>query len=194
MATSAYGQFVPGLSAGGQPLQAAVFDEHQVRAAAGLTLALGALAFAYAALAKVYLPIQTVTVLFFVEFGVRVTTGVHRSPLGWLAGLMVRRQAPMWVSARPKRFAWSLGLVMSAAMAVITNHGIRGALPLTICLLCLLLMWMETALGLCLGCEIHGWLVRRGWVRRHADYEVCAGGACDSPVSAVPAAPPAPRS
>lgn len=191
MTMPAYGQFVPALAAGDRPLQAAVFNEHQVRAAAGLTLALGATAFAFAALAKVYAPIQAVTLLFFAEFAVRVATGVHRSPLGWLAGWMVRRQPPLWVSARPKRFAWSLGLVMSAAMAAITNGGIRGALPLSICLVCLLLMWLETALGLCLGCEIHGWLQRRGWVRRHAEYEVCAGGACE--VSVAPATPPAPR-
>ena len=53
---------------------------------------------------------------------------------------------------------------MSFAMMVITNSGIRGALPLTICLICLTLMWLEAVLGLCLGCEIHGLLVRRGWV------------------------------
>ena len=48
-------------------------------------------------------------------------------------------------------------------MMVITNLGIRGALPLTICLVCMTLMWLEAVLGLCLGCEIHGLLVRRGW-------------------------------
>lgn len=173
-----YGQSIEGLNRDGLPLRAAVFNEHQVRAAAGLTLVLGAVAFCYAYFARVYAPIQTVTLLFFVEFALRVALGVHRSPLGLVAGWLVRHQPPHWVSAKPKRFAWTLGLVMSGAMALITNAGIRGALPLSICMLCLALMWLETALGLCLGCEIHGLLVRRGWARRDQAYEICIGGAC----------------
>jgi Domain of unknown function (DUF4395) len=83
------------------------------------------------------------------------------------------------VSAKPKRFAWTLGLIMSAAMMVITNSDIRGALPRTICLICLALMWAEAVLGICLGCEIHGFLVRRGWATKDEAFEVCTNGACD---------------
>jgi len=92
--------------------------------------------------------------------------------------MLVRRYDPQWVSAKPKRFAWTLGLLMALAMAVITNVGIRGALPLTICLLCLTLMWLEAVLGLCLGCEIHRLLVRGGWATKDEAFEHCAGGAC----------------
>ena len=100
-----------------------------MRAAAGLTLALGAIAFAYAYFAQIYGPIQTVTTLFFFEFLIRVTLGIRYSPMGMIAHLMTRRQTPLWVSAKPKRFAWTLGLVMSLAMMIITNSGIRGPLP-----------------------------------------------------------------
>ena len=60
---------------------------------------------------------------------------------------------------------------MAFAMTVITNCGIRGYLPRTMCLICLTLMWLESALGSVLGCKIHGLLVRRGWTG--ADGEVC---------------------
>jgi hypothetical protein len=173
-----YGQRVSGLSHDGRAVVAGVFDENQVRTAAGLTMAAGAVAFVYACFEKVYLPIQIVTTLFFVEFALRVAFGIHKSPLGVIARRLTRRQPPHWASAQPKRFAWSLGLVMSFSMMVITNVGIRGALPLTICLVCLVLMWLEAVLGLCLGCEIHGLLVRRGWTRKDAAYEVCAHDAC----------------
>lgn len=173
-----YGQTITRIQPNGQPLRAGVFNENQVRAAAGLTLALGAVAFAYAALGKVYGPIQTVTTLFFVEFLIRVTWGITRSPLGMVAGWMTRRETPHWVSAKPKRFAWSLGVVMSLAMMIITNIGIRGPLPLTICLICLTLMWLEAVLGLCLGCEIRRHLVRLGWMQPDKDSEICANGAC----------------
>lgn len=82
-------------------------------------------------------------------------------------------------NATPKRFAWTLGLTMALAMTVITNSGIRGYLPRTICLICLTLMWLESALGLCVGCKIYGLLVRRGWIALGTGDESCADGYCE---------------
>jgi hypothetical protein len=157
---------------------AGVVDEHRVRAAAGLTMAAGAVAFTYAYFRQLYWPLQAVSALFTLEFLVRVTAGLRFSPFGLLAGLLTRRR-PEWVSARPKRFAWTLGLAMAGAMAVITNAGVRGWLPRTICLICLTLMWLESVLGLCLGCEIHRLLIRQGWAASDRAPVVCADGACD---------------
>ena len=165
----------------GKELQAGVFDENEVRAAAGLTMVIGAVAFSYAYFRHQYLPLQAVASFFFVEFLIRVTAGLQYSPTGIVAHAITRRLSPQWVSAKPKRFAWTLGLGMGLAMTIITNSGIRGYLPRTICLICLALMWMETALGLCLGCEIHGLLTRRGWAAKNPGFEICANGACDVP-------------
>jgi hypothetical protein len=151
----------------------AVFNENEVRAAAGLTMVTGAAAFGYAYFDKQYVPLQVVASLFFVEFQMRVTVGLRYSPFGLIAHAMTIGRPPEWVSSRPKRFAWSLGLAIALAMTVITNSGIRGYLPHTMCLICLTLMWMESALGLCLGCKIHGLLARRGWTTRHPGIEVC---------------------
>jgi len=177
MAERTYGEVVEGLRGRGRPVRSGVFDERQVRAAAGVTLALGAVAFAFAALAREYRPIQLVTAFLAVEFLLRVAFGLRRSPVGRLARLLTRGQAPEWVSARPKRFAWSLGLAMSLLMTAITNSGIRGPLPFAICSVCLVLMWLEAVLGLCLGCGIHRGLVRRGWLASDGD-EPCSGGSC----------------
>jgi hypothetical protein len=163
----------------GKELNATAVNEHEARAAAGITLALGAVAFVYANFDKLFWPIRTVSAFFFVDFLLRVTVGLERSPAGLAAGWMMRRHQPQWVSAKPKRFAWTLGLVMALAMAIITNSGIHGTLPRTICLICLTLMWMEAVLGLCLGCEIYGVMVRRGWRQPDDAFEVCANGACD---------------
>lgn len=183
----AFGQRISGLTADGRALQAAVFDENQVRAAAGITMVLGAVAFAYAYFDANYVPLQVVTTLFFVEFLIRVTTGLQHSPTGVIARLMTIGHPPEWVSAKPKRFAWTLGLGMSFSMMVITNSGVTGLLPRTICLICLVLMWMESVLGVCLGCEIHGRLVRRGWTTKDPAFEICANGACEVPLRTAPA-------
>ena len=47
-------------------------------------------------------------------------------------------------------------------------------------------MWLESVLGICVGCEIHGFLVRRGLTTKDEAYEICAGGACEIPVREEP--------
>ena len=74
---------------------------------------------------------------------------------------------------------------MAASMLVMTNLGIRGALPLTMCVICMALMWIESALGVCLGCKLYAWLVRHGYKSRDAEIEVCAGGVCALPKRAA---------
>jgi hypothetical protein len=154
-------------------------NENAVRAAAGLTMVTGAVAFSYAYFDKQFVALQVVASLFFVEFLIRVSVGLRYSPFGALAHAITLRPRPQWVSATPKRFAWTLGLAMAFAMTVITNSGIRGYLPRTICLICLTLMWLESALGLCVGCKIYGLLARRGWVTVDPGSESCADGYCE---------------
>jgi hypothetical protein len=178
---------------GPAPTVGPVINENVARAAAGITMLMGAVVFSYAYFEQRYLPLQVVAVIFFVEFFVRLTAGLARSPIGLLAGWLTRRQVPYWVSAKPKRFAWTLGLAMSSAMAVITNIGIRGWLPRTGCLVCLVLMWLEAVLGVCLGCELHGLLVRHGWASRDEEFEICPHGACDARSPAVSPPPATPR-
>jgi hypothetical protein len=183
-----FGEQVDGaVSSSGVELHAAVFNENEVRAAAGLTLVVGAVAFSSAYLAEDYLLLQIASTLFFVEFLIRVTSGIRYSPVGVVARAMTRTQPPEWVSAKPKRFAWMLGLGLAGSMMIITNSGIRGVLPRTICVICLTLMWMESVLGVCVGCKLHGVLVRRGWTTKDPDYEVCAHGACEVPARATAA-------
>jgi hypothetical protein len=164
------------------------YNENQVRAAAGITMAAGTYAFVYAYFDKEFVPIKVVTTFFFVDFLIRVFGNLNHSPSGIVGGLLVRGRPPEWVSPEPKRFAWSIGLVMSFSMMVITNSGVRGTLPRAICLVCLTLMWLESVLGLCMGCQLHAWLARRGLRGDDPNFEVCAGGVCEVPARA-PAEP-----
>ena len=68
---------VRGVAVDGRSLRAAVVNENEVRAAAGLTMAIGAVAFSYAYFAKQYVPLQVVASLFFLEFLIRVTAGIR---------------------------------------------------------------------------------------------------------------------
>ncbi|MGY0195675.1 aminotransferase class V-fold PLP-dependent enzyme [Leptothrix sp. BB-4] len=176
-----YGQSIFGLGVDGKPLRAGVFNEHEVRAAAGVTMVLAAYAFVSAFVVRAYGPMQVISAGLFIEFLVRVWFGFQHSPVRQVARWLMRRKPPEWASATPKRFAWTLGLAMASAMVLVTQAGVRGAVPMTICLICLVLMWLEAVLGLCIGCELHGLLVRRGWTRKDPAYEICAHGACEWP-------------
>jgi Domain of unknown function (DUF4395) len=176
-----FGERIDGLTVDGTELHAAVFNENEVRAAAGLTMVVGAVAFGFAYFEKQYVPLQVVTTFFFVEFLIRVTAGLRFSPMGVVARLLASGTPPEWVSAKPKRFAWMLGLGMSFSMMIITNSGVRGLLPRTICAICLTLMWLESVLGLCVGCRLHALLVRRGVTTKDPAFEICAGGVCEVP-------------
>lgn len=173
-----YGEKLAGVTQDGREFRAGVFNEHEVRAAAGLTMVIGAVGVVYAYFAQYYLPIRIISTFIFIDFLVRVFAGLHRSPTGTIGRWMTSRQTPQWVSARPKRFAWTLGLVMVTPMMIGLNTGLRGALPLTVCMVCLMLMWMEAVLAICLGCELHRLMVRFGWAQADVDYEVCTHGAC----------------
>jgi hypothetical protein len=163
-------------TAGTLSRRAPLLDAHVVRAAAGLTMAIGAVAFAYAYFDRRYGPLQAVTAFFCLEFLLRVTVGLRASPVGVVARAITRGRPAAWVTAGPKRFAWGLGLCMSLVMTVAANSGVRGFLPRTICLVCLTLMWMESVLGLCVGCKLAGALARRGRIRVD---DACAQGACE---------------
>jgi hypothetical protein len=176
-----FGQRIPGLIVNGRELRGAVFNENEVRAAAGITLVIGAVAFSVAFFRGQYIPLQVVSSFFFLEFLLRVTVGIRYSPVGVVSRVLMRGRAPQWVSAKPKRFAWSLGLAIGFAMTIITNSGIRGWLPRSFCIVCMTLMWLESCLGLCLGCQIHGILVRRGWATEDDEIEICADGSCEVP-------------
>jgi hypothetical protein len=171
-----YGEPTRGFGPGGRPLKAGVFNENETRIAAGLAMVLCVAVAAVAAFEQAYLPMQLLAIVFFVDFGLRVTLGLHHSPLGVLSRLLTRRRAPKWVSAKPRRFAWTLGMALSLALMLITNAGVHGALPMTILLVFGVMTWSEAVHGVCLGCKLHGWLVRRGLATRDPAFDVCARG------------------
>jgi len=186
------GDVIDGLTVDGRPVRSAVVNENAVRAAAGITMAVGTVAFAYAYFEHRWLPLKIVSTFFLVEFLMRITVGFKYSPVGIVSGWLTKRQPVDWVSYKPKRFAWTLGATMAGIVTGITNSNIHGWWPRSFCLVCLVLMWMESVLGLCLGCEIHAFLVRRGWTTKDEAFEICANGVCAvvprEPVAGVAAA------
>ncbi len=171
-----------GLWIDGQRATYPVVNERAVRATAGLTFVAAGTAFFLAFFLGNYTPLKMVTLLATTDFALRLLTGMTPlSPLGLMGTWLVRRQRPEWVGAAQKRFAWTLGLIMSGIVAFLVNTGRTGTLSASLCIICLTLMWMETALGLCIGCKLYRWLTHSGVIRQPEVQPACPGGLCAIP-------------
>ena len=129
-------------------------------------------------------------ILFYVLFemiaGMFVTTS-RLSPSILISSFFARNQKPAWVAIAPKRFAWSIGASIVITCIIFFNpvvfaHGVNDVfnaeiLPTTerympagmgiaLVSVCLLFMWMEAILGYCVGCKIHGLLVKMGILKK----------------------------
>jgi len=102
------------------------------------------------------------------EFLVSANIGLGPiAPVGVLATVIahVLQPKPFWKPARPKRFAWYIGLTLATSCLVVflvrDSMGIYyrpaiGAIAAT----CNLATWLESSAGFCIGCFVYNtWIV-----------------------------------
>jgi Domain of unknown function (DUF4395) len=109
-------------------------------------------------------------------FWARVLAGPTFSPLGQLATRVVAPRLP-WgprpVAGPPKRFAQAIGVVFaSTALVLWYGFGLGTAAYVVIGLLAVA-AFLESALGLCLGCKAFGVLMKMGVIPEEV-CEACA--------------------
>lgn len=150
-----------------------VLNEREARAGAGILLFFGMIAFLTAFLTGEFTLTRIAIVVFGFDFAVRVLVNPRYAPSLVLGRFMVRNQRPEYVGAPQKRFAWTLGLLIAIGM-MIWVVGLNHAGPVAIvgCLTCLVLLFFETAFGICLGCR----LFQLFWPEKA---KLCPGGACE---------------
>ncbi len=174
-----YGQIIPGLVINGEAADYPVVNERAIRATAGIMFVIGFFAFFNAFFLKDFAYMYFVVPAFWLDFLLKTVFGPKYSIFGFFGRLFVKGQKPEYVGVIQKRFAWGIGLLLSSIMMVAAvGLGVRGVLPLSICLTCLFFMWMETALGICVGCKIYQYLLKKGIMPRPKTMPACPGGVC----------------
>lgn len=101
-------------------------------------------------------------------FLARAAAGPRLSPLALLSTRVITPRlpaAPRLVPGPPKRFAQALGATGSALSLVFYYALSWHAAAFALAGVMVVLATLESSLRLCVGCLIHGWLVRRQWVR-----------------------------
>ncbi|MDD5151096.1 MAG: DUF4395 domain-containing protein [Flavobacterium sp.] len=150
-----------------------VLNEREVRAATGIMFLATFISLMLILFKGNFVPIKYVLIIFLTDFSIRLFVNPKFSPILVLGRLIVSNQNPEYVGAKQKKFAWYIGLVLSATMFVLmviinSFSYITGI----VCLICLILMFFETAFGICLGCKIY-----TIFNKEKAQY--CPGEVCD---------------
>ena len=150
-----------------------VLNEREIRASAGILFLFMFIAIMLILFKENFLMIKYVIILFLTDLIIRVFINPKFSPLLIIGRLIVSRQAPEYVGAPQKKFAWKIGIALSGLMfillIVVNSTSIFTGLS---CLICLVFLFFESAFGICLGCLFYGLLYKD-----KAQY--CAGEICD---------------
>jgi hypothetical protein len=136
--------------------QGRVLNEREIRAAAGILFLATFISLMFILFKNNFLPIKYVISFFLADFLVRVFINPRFSPTLIIGRLIVGKQVPEYVGAAQKKFAWVIGVVLSATMFALMVL-VNSYSPITgiICLICLLFLFFESAFGICLGCKFY---------------------------------------
>ena len=149
-----------------------VLNERAVRAGAGIVFFFAMVSFMNAWLVGNFQPTRVFVVASLIDFTIRIFVNPKFAPSLILGQWLVRKQQPEWVGAPQKRFAWAIGFVLALVMLylVVIKHVI-GPVNLIVCAACLVLLFFETAFGICIGCKVYN-----GFNKGQA--QLCPGGVC----------------
>ena len=153
--------------------EVSVLNEREVRAGAGILFFFALISFMNAWLTGNFQPTRVFVVAFMVDFAIRILVNPRYSPSLVLGRFAVINQVPEYVGATQKRFAWSVGLALATAMLfLVVINRVIGPINLVICSLCLVLLFFESAFGICIACKIYN-------LFHQEKAKLCPGNTCE---------------
>jgi len=151
-----------------------VLNEREIRAAAGILFLMMFISIFLAAVEHDFLMLKYAVVFFLTDIAIRVFINPRYSPTLIIGRLIVGNQVPEYVGAKPKKFAWIIGVTLASIMFILVVL-VNSYSPITgiICLICLVFLFFESAFGICLGCKFYKLIYKE-----KAQY--CPGEVCDT--------------
>jgi len=149
-----------------------VLNEREARAGAGILFAIGILSLLNAVMLGHVVVTRYFISFFTLDFIIRVINPAY-SPSLLIGRVFVQNQKPEYVGAVQKRFAWGIGLLLALPMFyLLVIHWQPNPIKVLICIICLLLLILESAFSICLGCKIYDLLMPNKSTH-------CPGGVCE---------------
>lgn len=150
-----------------------IVNERAVRASAGILFLFALVSFMNAWLQGNFQPARIFVVAFLVDFTIRIFVNPRWAPSLIIGQWFVRNQQPEFTGAPQKRFAWSIGFVLALIMLyLVVIKSVIGPVNLIVCGTCLVLLFFESAFGICLGCEVYNLFNRN-------QAQLCPGNVCE---------------
>ncbi len=160
-----------------------VLNERQVRAGSGIMFLFGLVAFINGLILKNYSVIPYISGFLLLSFLIAVFINPKYSPTMLLGSIFVWKQTPLYIGAVQKRFAWSLGIALSGAIFVLSIFLLKDASYFEslcrLCIICLILLYLETAFGICVGCKIYYLSIKMKLIKEPETRPNCMGDSCD---------------
>src|SRR6056300_1004407 len=114
-----------------------VFNEREVRAAAGIVFFFAFIAFMNGFLTGNNEPTKLMVSVFLLDFVIRLFISPRYAPSMVLGRWIVNKQVPEYVGAPQKRWAWGFGLILAAIMFYLVGLiEVRGPVNILVCGLC----------------------------------------------------------
>ena len=160
-----------------------VMDERVIRASSGIMLFLGAIAFVNGFVLNKFDIIPYISGFLALNFIIGIFLNPKYAPTYFIASNIVKGQSPLWVGAIQKRFAWSLGLLMSATIFVLSIFLLKDPSffkPVCfLCVWCLIFLFSESAFGICIGCKIYHLFLELKILKKPEVKPNCMGDSCE---------------
>src|SRR5437773_2775584 len=123
-----------------------VLNEREIRASAGILFLATFISAMLVVFKNNFLPIKYVISIFLADFLIRVFVNPKFSPTLIIGRLIVGNQVPEYVGAAQKKFAWVIGVILSATMFIFMVVANSYSLITGItCLICFVFLFFESA-------------------------------------------------
>lgn len=160
-----------------------VVDERAMRGSSGITMLLGFIAFINGFILQNYIVLPYISGFIALNFLLAIFINPILSPTFLISKLLVRKQAPIYIGAVQKKFAFSLGLILTATIFVLSlmllkDESLFNSVCM-LCLICILFMFLETAFGICVGCKIYKLTLKLKLLPQPKERPNCAGDSCE---------------
>ncbi len=176
MAIVSFGEYIEGKNF-------KVVDERRMRASAGIMLLLGIIASINGFILQRFTIIPYIAGFLALNFIIGIFINPIYSPTILLAKLFVRKQSSLPIGAVQKKFAWSLGLALSITifgLSILLQKDASFFEPVCfLCMICLILLYLETAFGICVGCKLYFLSIRMKLLKQPVEKPNCMGDACE---------------
>ena len=118
-----------------------------------------------------------------INFIIGIFINPKYSPTMFLAKIVIYKQSPLPIGAIQKKFAWSLGLILSAIIFTLSLFLINDSTyfdPVCLlCIICILLLYLEATFGICIGCKLYDLAINLKLLKKPSEKPNCMGDSCE---------------